>query len=101
MTFYTIADLAKHSGKSASTIRKMIERKLLPESNYRLPKTTIQKGDRAGEEVLGARIYSSAVFTDIVKWLKKVKRGKKVSEALALEIRLVMRTEKEKLSNQQ
>ena len=75
--FITLGELAKKCGKKKDTLIKLINRNILPDANFRTGGITIKKGDRAGEVMLGHRLYSRDYLTPkLVRYIKKnIKRG--------------------------
>ena len=98
VTFYTISEVAKASGKEGCTIRKLIERGLLPEANFRSTKTVIRVGNRAGESIPGVRLYSEAIYEDLTRWLRSVRKGSKITPEMSLEVTRLFKSEREKIT---
>lgn len=99
VTFYTIAEVAKASSKSTHALRKLMERGLLPEANFRSQGIQIHTGARAGEQIMGARLYSEAIFGDLVRWLKSIKQGRKITPEMEGVIRALFASERTKITN--
>lgn len=67
----TISGLAELSERSQKTIRKMMERGILPEANIRTPETPKQEG---------SRLYTYNMAIDVAKIIKNFAQGVKVTE---------------------
>lgn len=96
--FYTIAEVAKAAGKTGAALRKLMERGLLPEANYRSSSVEIKTGERSGEKMKGSRLYSEAIYPELVEWLKSVKQGSKISPEMELSIRRLFESERSKIA---
>ena len=74
--FFSLLDIARKSGRSKSSLIKLTARGVLPPPNFKLP-------DRqyANITIKGEALYSSEFLVPhIIKFLEKIKQGKKVSD---------------------
>lgn len=93
VTFYTISEVAKAAGKTPAAIRKLIERGILPEANFR-SKSNVE---RDGVPVPGTRLYSAAIYDDLIAWLKSVKRGSKINDDMLHTVVLLFDQERSRI----
>ena len=78
--FVTLGELAKMSGKTTDSMKKLIKRGLIPDSNLRTPPKKITYGERIGELIEGDRIYSLNILVPVlVPLLKSITQGKRIT----------------------
>ena len=96
--FCTIEEIAKKSGRAVRTIRKFIERGILPESNLRMP-SSYTKGSEFNpvREIKGARIYTKELAENIIAVIKTFREGIPVTEKQKQEISNAFNNERVKL----
>jgi hypothetical protein len=91
--FYFISEVAKASCKTGGALRKLLARGLMPEANYRAKSVV----SRDGVPVPGARLYSEAIYPELVAWLKSVRKGSKITDKMQLHITLLFKSERQKI----
>lgn len=92
----TILGLAQMSNRSAIAIRKMIEKGILPEANFRGTPVLFSRGVNAGVTFKGQRLYSMELAHDLSKYIKSnLRRGSKVTDRQKLNIQKIFEIERE------
>lgn len=99
--FITMGELAKLCGKSKETLKKLTNRGILPDSNFRTNPVEIKRGERQGEYIEGYRLYSKQFLVPkLAPYLKKnIKRGVMITREQHLEIIEMFNWERETLLN--
>lgn len=80
--FITLGDLAKRCGRSKDALKDLIERGIMPDSNFRTKSLVVEKeGDNFGKPILGRRLYSKEyIVPKLVEYFKKnIKQGKLIT----------------------
>ena len=79
--FISLGELAKLCGKSREAIKKLTERGIMPDANFRSPKVLIRKGEKKGQYIDGYRLYSKTFLVPkLVPFIKSnISRGKLVT----------------------
>jgi len=93
-----VADLCK---KSKEALKKLTERGILPDANFRSPKVLVKRGDRKGEYIDGYRLYSKDFLVPkLVSFIKKnISRGKQVTLEQRSELINMFKEEREYYAN--
>ncbi len=96
--FYTISEMAAKCGRSKHAFTKLIDRGILPDANIRSAPTVISKGDKAGTEVPGTRLYSVEYLAPgLIAFFKTVTQGKTISHDQKNEVIKLFQAEKKHL----
>lgn len=94
--FVSMGELANICGRSKHTIKKLIERGIMPDANFRTPKALIKRGEKKGEYILGYRLYSKHFLAPkIAKFMEGVSRGKQVTPEQKSELVSIFQSERE------
>jgi DNA-binding transcriptional MerR regulator len=84
--FYSVGELCDFLDISVSYLRKLEERKIIPEANYRYKKANWVKA--------GNRIYSEQLVKELVPIISSFKRGVKIDEESIRLITMAFQNEK-------
>lgn len=97
--FLTIGELAGLCGKSKDALKKLTDRGILPDANFRTPRIEIKRGEGLGKTREGYRLYSKDVLIPkLVPYIKKnFKRGILITRDQRLELLNMFREEREQL----
>jgi len=95
--FLSLGELADLCGKSKEALKKLTERGILPEANFRSPKSLIKKGHKKGQYIPGYRLYSKEFLAPkIAEFVKsKVSRGKLITLEQRAELMIMFQQERE------
>ena len=78
--FLTIGELSELCGRTTYALRKLVQKGILPDANFRLPEGTNKYNIAVGKEPGGIRLYSKEILVPrIVKVFKGIKRGKAIT----------------------
>lgn len=79
--FLTMGELADLMGRSKDSLKKLTEKGIIPDSNFRTKKVLINTGARKGEYIEGYRLYSkdflAPMLVDFFK--EEVRQGKQIT----------------------
>lgn len=94
--FYSLGELAKLCGKSKEALKKLTERGIMPEANFRTPKSLIRKGKKEGQYIKGYRLYSKEfIAPKIIKFMRGVSRGKQITLEQRSELMSIFQEERD------
>lgn len=99
--FLTMGELADYCGKSKESLKKLTERGIMPEANFRTPKVAIKKGLKKGKLLEGYRLYSRDFLAPkIVEFMKnEVKQGQQITLEQRIKLMNMFQEEREYLLN--
>lgn len=97
--FLTMGEVAKLCGKSTDALKKLTQRGILPDANFRTPKIAIKKGSSQGNLRDGYRLYSKHTLVPILApYIKKhFKRGVLITREQRLELIEMFNNERQEL----
>lgn len=97
--FLTMGEVAKLCNKSRDALRKLTERGILPDANFRSPDILIKNGENKGETIEGYRLYSKDILVPkLVPYIKEnIKKGVLITREQRLELIEMFNEERTKL----
>lgn len=97
--FISMSELAKLCNRSKDSLKKLTERGILPESNYRTSKSLITVGAKKGQYIKGHRLYSKNFLAPkIAEFMGGVTQGKKITTEQKMELINMFQAEKDNFS---
>ena len=70
--FLTMGEVALLCGKSTDALKKLTQKGILPDANFRTQKILIKNGERQGEYIDGYRLYSkNFLVPKLAPYIKK------------------------------
>lgn len=94
--FLSLGELAKLCGKSKEAFKKLTERGIMPDANFRTPKALIKRGKKKGQYIKGYRLYSKDFLAPkMVEFMKGVSRGKQITLEQRSELMTMFQQERE------
>ena len=97
--FLTMGEVAKLCGKSTDALKKLTQKGILPDANFRTPKILINRGERQGQYREGYRLYSKEFLVPILApYIKKhFKQGIQITREQKLELITMFNNERKEL----
>lgn len=97
--FLTMGEVAEMCGKSTDALKKLTQRGIMPDANFRTPKIEIKVGQRQGEFMEGYRLYSKDYLVPkLVPFIKKnFKQGIQITREQRLKLIEMFNEERETL----
>lgn len=89
--FFTVGEVCNELGISIIYLRKLEERKIIPEANYRYRKPNWEKA--------GNRIYSVQLVAKLIPIITRFKQGIKIDSESIRKISLAFQEEREYFNN--
>lgn len=86
--FLTMGEVAKLCKKSRDALKKLTDRGILPDANFRTPNILVKSGERQGQFIEGYRLYSKDILVPkLVPYIKKnIKKGVLITREQRLEL---------------
>lgn len=101
--FLTMGELAELCGRSRESIKKLTEKGILPEANFRTKSVTIKKGAKTGQQIRGYGLYSKDFLAPMLaEFLKEeISRGKQITIEQKSKLMTMFESEREHLLSSQ
>ena len=95
--FYSLGELAELCGRSKEALKKLTERGILPEANFRSPKSLIKRGNKKGQYIPGYRLYSKEFLAPkLSEFIRKnISQGKLITIDQRAELMIMFQQERE------
>ena len=97
--FLTMGEVAKLCKKSRDALKKLTDRGILPDANFRTPNILVKSGGRQGQFIEGYRLYSKDILVPkLVPYIKKnIKKGVLITREQRLELIEMFKEERTEL----